>query len=125
MAGKLSIRNDNLVFEVEGIDEIFAIKRIIKIPLKHVTSVSSSSIGWFKPIPYVKVGGTSIPGMVRDGRFVTSRGWVFYVMHNPEKCISIRLNHEMYRTAIFEVPDKRAAISMIEKAIRARKKRRK
>ncbi|MGI0100565.1 MAG: hypothetical protein ACREBH_02495 [Candidatus Micrarchaeaceae archaeon] len=118
MGGKIRTTKNSIVFEITGFDDIFSIKRIIRIPLRHVVSVSSSSVRWFKPFPYVKIGGTSLPGIIRDGRFVTSKGWIFYVMHDPSRCITVNLNHEVYKKVIFEVEDKGAAISVINRALR-------
>lgn len=121
MTGEIKIIGKDLVFEIEGLDKIFAIKQTIKVPLKHVASVVDDDLGWFKPFP-VKMAGTSLPGLVRDGRFVTTKGWVFYVMHNPKKCIVVNLNHEFYKKIIFEVKDKKKAINVIKMAISKNKR---
>jgi hypothetical protein len=73
MTGEIKIIGKDLVFEIEGLDKIFAIKQTIKVPLKHVASVSDDDLGWFKPFP-LKIAGASLPGLVRDGRFVTTKG---------------------------------------------------
>jgi hypothetical protein len=122
MAGKIKISGRNLVFEIEGFDKIFAIKRVIKVPLKHITSVSMRGVSWFKPMPYLRMGGTALPGLIMDGRYITSKGWVFYVMHSPRKCIAVNLNHEFYKKIIFEVEDKKEAVLIINKALRLVKK---
>jgi hypothetical protein len=39
MTGNIKIENDNLVFELHGIDKILSVKRSITVPLEHVVSV--------------------------------------------------------------------------------------
>lgn len=108
MTGKIKIDGNNLVFEINGIDIILAIKRTITIPLDHVVSVSTEKVPW-AVFQQLKLGGTNVPGIVKDGRYLSSEGFMFFEMHHPDKCITVTLNHELYRKIIFEVEDKAAA----------------
>ena len=105
MSGAVSIKEGNLIFQLHGIDKILAIKRSIAVPLKHVVSVSTEKVNW-KPFKQLKIGGTSISGIVKDGRFLSSDGVMFYEMHNPDKCITVSLADETYKKIIFEIDDK-------------------
>lgn len=119
MSGTVRIEGDNLVFELHGIDEIFAIKRSISVPLKHVVSVSTDNPGW-EVFRQLRVGGSSIPGVIKDGRYLSPDGMMFFEMHDPAKCITVELDHETYRKVVFEVDDKEAAAKMIGEAIDSR-----
>ena len=116
MSGKIKIEGKNLVFEINGIDIILAIKKIISIPLDHVVSVSDEKVPW-AVLQHLRLGGTSVPGIVKDGRYLTREGLMFFEMHHPDKCITVTLNHELYKKIIFEVDDKETAIRLINDAI--------
>lgn len=119
MSGTISINGDDLVFEIHGVDEILAIKRSISIPLEHVVSVSTDRVPW-NPFQQLRVAGSSLPGVVKDGRFITSDGMVFFEEHDPEKCITVQLSHETYKKIVFQVEDKEAAAMMIRGALSSR-----
>ena len=119
MSGDVKLEGDNLVFELHGVDEIFAIKRSMSVPLEHVVSVSTDRVSW-KPLQQIKLGGTSLPGVIKDGRYLTSDGMMFFEMHDPDKCITVNLDHETYRKVVFEVEDKEAAAKMIREALASR-----
>ena len=116
MSGKIKIDGNNLVFEINGIDVILAIKRTITIPLDHVISVSTEKVSW-AIFQQLKMLGTNVPGIIKDGTYLTGDGFVFFEMHHPDKCITVTLNHELYKKIIFEVEDKEAAAKIINDAI--------
>lgn len=116
MTGKVRIEGNDLVFELHGVDEILAVKRSISVALDHVVSVSTENVGW-EPFQQLRVGGTSIPGLIKDGRYLSSDGMMFFEMHDPDKCITVRLDHETYKSIVFEVEDKEAAAKTIRDAL--------
>lgn len=119
MPGTVRIEQDNLVFELTGIDEILSIKRSLSVPLANVVSVSTERVPW-NAFRQLKVGGTSLPGVIKDGRYLTSDGYMFFEMHNPSKCVTVVLNHERYKKIVFEVEDKEAVAKMINDALKTR-----
>ena len=118
MVGKVRIENSDLVFELHGVDAILSIKRTIRVPLKHVTSISTERVT-LKPKAQMRIVGARLPTIVKDGRFLTSDGMMFFEMHNPDKCITVSLNHETYKKIIFEVDDKEATAKEINDAIKS------
>jgi hypothetical protein len=119
MVGTIKIENGNLEFELHGVDEFLSIKRSISIPLKHVVSVSTERVPW-QPFKQMRVAGTSLPGVIKDGRFLSSDGMMFFEMHDPDKCITVNLDHETYKKIVFEVEDKEAAAQQIDDALKSR-----
>lgn len=97
-------------------DQILAIKRSISVPLALVTSVSTDDVPW-KVFQQLRVVGTSLPGVVKDGRFIGQDGMMFFEMHHPDKCITVNLDHDTYKQIVFEVDDKDAAAQMIRGAL--------
>ncbi len=120
MGGTIRIEGDNLVFEINGIDEILSFKRTISVPLEHVTSVLTERVPW-NFSKQMRVGGTGIPLIVKDGRYLSDDGMMFFEMHNPDKCITVNLNHETYKSIVFEVDDKTAAALAIQAALSSRR----
>ena len=116
MSGKIKIDGNNLVFEISGIDTILAIRRTITIPLDHVISVSTEKVPW-AIFQQLKIAGTNLPGIVKDGTYLTGNGFVFFEMHHPDKCITVTLNHERFKKIIFEVEDKEYAAKIINDTI--------
>ena len=116
MAGKIKIDGNNLVFEINGIDVILSIKRTITIPLDHVVSVSTEKVPW-AVFQQLKMVGTNVPGIIKDGTYLTGDGFVFFEMHHPDKCITVTLNHETYKKIIFEVEDKETTAKVINDSI--------
>ena len=116
MSGKIKIDGDNLVFEISGIDIVLAIRRTITIALEHVVSVSTDKVPW-AIFQQLKLIGSNLPGIVKDGTYLTQDGIAFFEMHHQDKCITVTLNHELYKKIIFEVEDKDAAAKMINDAI--------
>ena len=116
MSGTVKIENDNLIFEIHGVDMILAIRRTISIPISHVVSVSTDAVKW-QPFQQLKVAGTSIPGVIKDGMFLSNDGLLFFEMHDPNKCITVSLNHEKFKKIIFEVQDKEHATKVIQDAL--------
>jgi hypothetical protein len=117
LAGTVTIEDGNLVFELHGVDEFLSIKRSISVPLQHVVSVSTERVPW-QPFKQMRVAGTSLPGVIKDGRFLSSNGMMFFEMHDPDKCVTVNLDHERYKKIVFEVEDKEATAKQINDALK-------
>ena len=115
MSGKIEIEGENLVFEIHGVDEFLALKKRIEIPLQYVSSVSTDKVNWIN-MSEMRVAGANLPGVVKDGRFHSSDGWIFYEVHDPDKCVTIELNHAKYKRIVFQVEDKEEAAELIRNA---------
>ncbi len=116
MSSTVKIEGKNIIFEIHGVDVILALKRTITIPLEHVVSVSTDKVPW-EPFQQLKVAGTSFPGVIKDGLYLSNDGLLFFEMHHPDKCITVSLNNEKYKKIIFEVQDKESVAKTIQDAI--------
>ena len=119
MVGTVKVENDNIEFELHGVDEFLSIKRNITVPLAHVVSVSTERVPW-QPFKQMRIVGASLPGVVKDGRFLSTEGVMFFEMHDPDKCITVNLDHEHYRKIVFEVENKEEAARQINEALKSR-----
>jgi hypothetical protein len=115
MSGTVRIEGDTLVLELHGVDKILAFQSTVRIPLKHIVSVSTERVPWLKNES--KMPGTNIPGLVKDGHYSASDGWVFYEMRNPDKCITLNLNDDEYKRVVFQVEDKESSATLIRQVI--------
>ena len=104
------------MFELHGADEFMALKKRIEVPRTHVVSVSTETAPWKLGKDW-RVGGTGLPGVVKDGRYVTDDGYVFFEEHDPDKCVTVTLDSEKYKKVVFQVEDKEAAAKMISDAL--------
>lgn len=116
MAGEIAVEGNSVVFKLKGIDRVLAIKNQLTIPIEHIVDVSTEKADW-KMYNQLRMGGTAIPGVVKDGRYVSKEGWFFYEMHDPDKCVTVGLKDEKYKKIIFEVEDKEASANLIRKAL--------
>lgn len=116
MSNTVKIEGKNIVFEIHGVDVILALKRTITIPLEHIVSVSTDKVPW-EPFQQLKVAGTSFPGVIKDGLYLSNDGLLFFEMYHPDKCITVSINNEKYKKIIFEVQDKESVAKTIRDAI--------
>lgn len=116
MSGTVKIEGKNIVFEIHGVDIILSFKRSITIPLEHIVSVSTDKVSW-NPFQQLKLAGTALPGIIKDGLYLSTDGLLFFEMHHTDKCITVSLNNETYKKIIFEVDDKESVAKTIRDAI--------
>lgn len=110
----LTIAEDKLVLHVRGVDQLWALRSSLEIPLRHVAGVRADpeiARGWWHGI---KLGGTNLPGVITAGTFYQHGQRVFWDVHNPENTIVIDLRDEWYNELIVEVADPNAAVRMVQ-----------
>lgn len=120
MVGEILIDGDYAIFVLHGMDRVLAMKSALVVKLDDITNVSTENEGW--PLfNQIKVVGARIPGVVKDGRFLSREGLLFYEMHNPDKCVAVTVKNETYKRVVFEVEDKYATTNRLKDAISRRK----
>jgi hypothetical protein len=101
----VSIEGDRAVFQVEGLDKLWALRSRLEIPLAHISKVEidpDQAKGWWHGL---RLAGTYVPGLLTAGMFYFHGELVFWDVHDPAKTIIISLEHETYRKLIIEVAD--------------------
>jgi hypothetical protein len=109
----VSVEGDYAVFEVEGLDKLWAFRSRLQIPLSHVTNVEANpeQIGrWWHGI---KLLGTDVPGFFAAGTFLYHGEKVFWDVRNTANAITVSLDHERYRKLIIEVADPAATVAQL------------
>jgi hypothetical protein len=113
--GRLRLKRLISFLSCMGVDEFLSIKRSVSIPLQHVVSVSTERLSW-QSFRQMKIAGASIPDVVKDGRFLSSDGMMFFEMHDADKCVTVSLDYERCKKTVFEVEDKEATTKKIKEA---------
>jgi hypothetical protein len=112
----VSVDGDRVVFHVEGLHRMWAMRSRLDFPLAHVTAVeiNEDQVGnWWHGF---KLIGTEVPGVLGAGMFVYHRQIVFWDVHDPANTIIVSLDHEFYKKLIVEVADPAATVTMLQLA---------
>jgi hypothetical protein len=114
----VSVGNGYAVFEVRGLDQLWALRSRLDIPLTHITNVEHDPEqvgrwwhGW-------KLLGTDVPGLFAAGTFYYHGELVFWDVSEPANTIIVSLDHERYKKLIVEVADPEAVVKRLRADLR-------
>ena len=119
----ISVSDDRIHFDVEGIDRMWALRSQLEFPLSHIRSVRvdpEAAKGWWHGI---RLWGSNIPGILTAGTFYQNGRVVFYDVHDPLRTIVIELDHEHYDRMVVEVEEPEIEAKKIEKGISLSRRR--
>ena len=117
---EITLTDNTLHLEVQGLDKLWALKSRLTIPLAHVQAVRADpevARGWWHGI---RAPGTQLPGVITAGTFYQQGKRVFWDVHAPENTIVLDLEDERYDQLIVEVADPAGVVRQIEAALSAR-----
>ncbi|MFF9512476.1 hypothetical protein ACF1BU_38480 [Streptomyces sp. NPDC014724] len=112
----ISIDDDNLIVEIEGLDKLWALKSRLTIPLAHVRGATADP-GIVKEPKGLRSPGTHVPGVVTAGTFHVDGERVFWDVRDPAKAVVIQLADERYARLVIQVSDPRATVALVEDAL--------
>jgi len=113
----VTLSSDRVVFEVEGLDQLWALRSRLEIPLTHITNVEidPDQVGhWWHGW---KLMGTEVPGLFAAGTFYYLGELVFWDVRDPANTIVVSLNHERYKKLILEVADPEAVVTRLRASL--------
>lgn len=113
---EITINSDDVIFEVRGLDKVWALRSQLSIPRTHIKDAyldPEPAMGWFDGL---KIAGTAVPYIFRAGTFYQEGEWVFWDVSEPENTIVIELDHENYKKLIIEVDDPEGEVKRIRAA---------
>ena len=113
----VTVLGDTVVFEVEGLDRVFALRSRVEIPLTHITGAEFDPVQVGKWWHGWKLLGTDVPGLFAAGTFHYHGELVFWDVHDPNSAVTISLNHERYKKLIIEVEDPADVVRRIHAAL--------
>lgn len=114
---EVELTQDTLIVHVQGMDQLWALRSSLEIPLSHVVGAgadSAAALEWWKGL---RALGTYVPGVITAGTFYQEGEWVFWDVHDPEKTVAIQLRDERYARLIIEVEDPSATVAAIRKVL--------
>lgn len=114
----VSVQGDRVVFDVEGLDQLWALRSRLQIPLAHLAAVESDpeKVGrWWHGF---KLIGTQVPGLFAAGTFYYHGEMVFWDVRDPANTIIVSLIHERYKKLILEVADPAGTIAELRTALK-------
>jgi hypothetical protein len=113
----ITIQGERVSFRVEGLDQLWAFRSELEIPLAHIVGVEvhpeQAGIWWHG----LKVLGTDVPGFFAAGTFYYHGELVFWDVRHPEQTIIVSLAHERYKKLIVEVENPVSTATMLRDAI--------
>ncbi|MGC8581152.1 MAG: hypothetical protein ACP5RS_03370 [Thermoplasmata archaeon] len=114
MGHRVEISGEKIIITFEGLEKIEAIKSRLEFNLKNIVYVSTETRKWIEGL---RIGGTGLPGVIKEGRYVFRDGSkAFFAMRNPDECVTIQFKNEFYDYLIFDVDDKDKVANEIRKA---------
>ena len=116
---QITIENDTLIMEVEGLDKLWALKSRLEIPLKHISGVRADPKtvrAWWSG---VRLPGTDLPSVIRAGTFYHHGQRVFWDIHHPDNGIVIELADDRYKELVVEVEDPAVTVAQIQAAMKS------
>ena len=119
---EIELTDGALIVHVRGVDKLWAFKSQLEIPLIHVIGAEIDPAvreHWDELFKGIRFPGTHLPGVIVAGGYYSAGGWVFWNVNDPQKALTINLDHEHYTRLIIEVIDPAADVARINEFIRA------
>lgn len=101
-------------FEIKGFHKLWAFRSRLIIPSEHIVNAYQDDRE-IKNLGGLRALGTSIPGIICAGSFLTPDGSVFCDFSNKQKTIIVHLQNEYYKKLFIEVEDPQEAIYFLAK----------
>ena len=114
---EVELTRNALVVHVQGMDQLWALKSRLEIPLAHVVGAEVDpeiAREWHKGI---RAGGAHVPGVITAGTFYQDGERVFWDVHDPDKTLVIHLKDERYARLVIEVENPHATAVAIQGAL--------
>jgi hypothetical protein len=115
----ITVEDDKLVINIEGLDKLWTFTSRLEIPLTHVIGAKQDPqvvYGWkgWRSSP-----GAHIPGVIAAGTFHRDGKRVFWDVHDPAKAVVIDLTDDRYGRLVVGVEDAAKTAKAIQDAIGA------
>jgi hypothetical protein len=110
----ITVEDNKLAVDMEGIDKLWALRSHIDIPLANVTGIRRDPDEGRRWWAGLRAPGTAIPGGMKAGTFHQNGRRIFFDVHDPDNTIVIDLQDEHFDELVLEVDDPDAVISAVE-----------
>jgi len=112
---RVTIENNELRVELEGMHKIWTLKNTVSVPMTHVRGATADP-GIVKESKGIRAPGTHIPGIFTAGTWHKDGDKVFWDVRDSTKTVVIELRDESYARLILEVEDPRATVELINRS---------
>jgi len=109
---RVTIVEDELRVELEGMHKIWALKNSISVPMAHVVGATADS-RIAKESKGIRSPGTHIPGLLAAGTWHKDGEKVFWDVRDASKTVVIELRDESYVRLVLEVADPTSTVALI------------
>jgi hypothetical protein len=113
---EVELARNALLVQVRGMDQLWALKSRLEIPLSHVVGAEVDpvvAVGWID----LRVPGIHLPRVITAGGFYQESERVFWDVHDPDKAVVIQLKEERYAWLVIGVDDPYATAATIQKTL--------
>jgi hypothetical protein len=114
---EVHIGDDTVSFEVKGWHKLWAFKRCIDVPIKHIRSVRHEPKLTFHRD--IRMPGTYVPSLIKAGTYyqIGTREKSFWDVSSGKNNIVVELDGDPYHRIVVDVADYQDAINKITAAI--------
>ncbi len=113
---RLSVSNDLLTVDVQGLHQLWAFKRRICVPLAHVRGATADA-GIVQEPKGLRAPGLHVPGATVIGTFHRAGEKHFWDVRSGAHAVVIELTGETYDRLIVDVDDPRSTVDTINRAL--------
>ena len=111
---EVTIKERQLIVEVQGWDKFWSFKKRLEIPLDQVLGVREAVN---ERVSGFRAPGTRVPGIITAGTFRKQGKKIFWDVHNRANAIAIDLRDAEYSKLVIEVADPAEIMAMIREAL--------
>jgi len=113
---RIRVTDDLLSVELQGLHQLWAFKRRIRVPLNHVRGATADP-GIVHEPKGLRAPGLHVPGVAVIGTFHRDNEKHFWDVRSGAHTVVIELTEEKYDRLIIDVQDPRATVDAINHAI--------
>jgi len=104
---EIRVEPEEVVVEVKGWHQLWALKRKITFPRAALRSVrplsASEAHGWWKGL---RMPGTHVPGVIVAGTYRQNGAWHFWDVSHGDRALELVLDGQRYERLFVEVEDR-------------------
>ena len=115
----IRIEGPKMIVRVLGIHQVWALRRIIEVPLDCVTEIHARPDVRLRGIKGIRMPGTYVPGVIVAGTYLTRGLRVFWDVSRPTHAVVIDLRGAAYDRMIVEVDDPEDTVRRVRGAVHA------
>lgn len=111
----VSIQGAKGIFEMEGLDKVWALKSRIEVDLDNIIDVYRDpeiARSWWQGW---RIPGTHIPGLIIAGTFYKNGERIFWDVHKAANAIVVELENEAYDRLVIETDDPESTMERLKR----------